>query len=349
MPAKPEMAIGPAGELVSLFCCAGGLDLGFEQAGFSIAAAVDLREASIESYNHNRIHKTGHVGDVTKLTPSRLDKLAGRRLAPAGIVGGPPCQSFSRAAHSADDDHRHELPLEFVRILREFNKREPVSFFAFENVPGLLKDKHKKRYARILKAFDRAGFAVESHILNASSFGVAQNRPRLILVGFNKTLHPGLKWKPPEAATPVPKKVREVIGSLPEPSFWTRDLDPGAIKPHPNHWCMTPKSKNFSTPGALVPGTSRGRSFRTLDWEQPSPTVAYGHREVHVHPNGHRRLSVYEAMLLQGFPAKYELTGSLSAQITQVSEAVPPPLALAIAESISHALAQYEAEARMAG
>jgi DNA (cytosine-5)-methyltransferase 1 len=112
---------------------------------------------------------------------------------------------------------------------------------------------------------------------------------------------------------------------------------------------MTPKSKSFSTPGALVPGTARGRSFRTLHWDQPSPTVAYGNREVHVHPDSRRRLSVYEAMLLQGFPPTYELLGSLSDQVTQVSEAVPPPLGHAIAESVKQALRRYAAEAAKTG
>jgi DNA (cytosine-5)-methyltransferase 1 len=111
---------------------------------------------------------------------------------------------------------------------------------------------------------------------------------------------------------------------------------------------MVPKSKNFTTPGALVQGTARGRSFRTLDWKQPSPTIAYGNNEVHVHPSGRRRLSVYEALLLQGFPPEYELLGTLSAQISQVSEAVPPPLSQAIATSIARDLARYRRQRRHA-
>lgn len=335
-------------ELISLFCGAGGLDLGFEQADFSIRLAVDRRSFSIDSYNHNRKGGKGHVADVTELNLEVMDRLAGGRLVPAGVIGGPPCQSFSRAAHSTADDPRHQLPHEFVRILRLFNARKPVGFFAFENVPGLLKKKHEARYKDIIAAFEAAGFAVASRILNASSFGVAQDRPRLILVGFNKSVYPGLEWEPPEPTAAAPKAVREVIAGLDPPRFWEKNLDPSEIKPHPNHWCMVPKSKNFTIDGALVPGTSRGRSFRTLHWERPSPTIAYGNREVHVHPDGKRRLSVYEALLLQGFSEKYELLGSLSAQITQVSEAVPPPLAKAIATSIAQAMARYQAEGEAA-
>jgi DNA (cytosine-5)-methyltransferase 1 len=97
---------------------------------------------------------------------------------------------------------------------------------------------------------------------------------------------------------------------------------------------MKPKSIRFTQEGMLVPGNGSHRSFKTLAWDQPSITVAYGHREVHVHPDCKRRLSVYEAMLLQGFPKSYELLGTLSSQITQVSEAVPPKMAEAVADAI---------------
>ena len=110
-----------------------------------------------------------------------------------------------------------------------------------------------------------------------------------------------------------------------------------AIPVHPNHWCMTPKSRRFFD-GSLLEGYSSHRSFKTLAWDEPSITVSYGHREVHVHPSGKRRLSVFEAMRLQGFPDDYVLDGTLSAQIDQVSEAVPPPLAEVVAMSIKSAL-----------
>lgn len=94
----------------------------------------------------------------------------------------------------------------------------------------------------------------------------------------------------------------------------------------------------FSKAGALVPGNGNGRSFKTLHWDRPSLTVAYGHREVHIHPGCHRRLSVFEAMRLQGFPDSYELLGNMSEQYSQVSEAVPPKLAQVVAQSVSEAI-----------
>ena len=90
--------------------------------------------------------------------------------------------------------------------------------------------------------------------------------------------------------------------------------------------------------GMLAEGQSWGRSFRTLYWDRPSWTVAYGHREVHVHPHGHRRLSIYEAMLLQSFDHGYKLTGNISNQARLISEAVPPRLAWYIATRIRQIL-----------
>ena len=323
-------------ELASLFSGAGGLDWGFEAAGFSPAVAVDIRPDAIKSYNHNRPKKArvGHTGDVAKLSAAKLDKLAGRTIRPVGVIGGPPCQSFSRATHSADDDPRHGLPLQFARILKELNARSPVHFFAFENVPGLLKEKHAERFASMVKAFERAGFIVFQGQMNASAFGVPQDRPRLILVGLNRKLYPDAVWTPPEGKPKTLVSVRQAIGVFPPPKYWERGLTPADIPHHPNHWCMVPKSKNFETEGALVQGTARGRSFRTLSWDKPSPTIAYGNREVHIHPDCKRRLSVYEALRLQGFPKRFKLLGTLSSQIQQVSEAVPPPLGKAIANSI---------------
>ena len=339
-----------AGEqILSLFCGAGGLDLGFERAGYSIGVAIDIRQSSVRTYNHNRPAGRGHVSDITQLGAEDLDRLAGERFAPFGIIGGPPCQSFSIATRSSEDDHRHDLPFEFVRILGELNQRAPVGFFVFENVPGLLQKRHAERYSAIQAAFAGEGFEVSSAVVNASWFGVAQNRRRLILAGINRSLYPGLEWSPPKSEATKPIPVKSLLRNLPDPAFWKRNLDRSKIKPHPNHWCMTPKSKNFETPGALMPGTARGRSFRTLDWNQPSPTVAYGNREVHVHPTGRRRLSVYEAMLLQGFPTSYEFCGTLSDQISQVSEAVPPPLAHAVACSVQGDLQRYAFEAMMTG
>jgi DNA (cytosine-5)-methyltransferase 1 len=93
--------------------------------------------------------------------------------------------------------------------------------------------------------------------------------------------------------------VREVIGGLPPPTFYQRGLKPKDITFHPNHWTMNPRSPKFRNG---MQGS--GRSFKKLAWDKPSYTVAYGNREVHIHPEGKRLLSASVAMLYQQFPTK---------------------------------------------
>lgn len=335
--------------LLSLFCGAGGLDLGFERAGYKVAMAFDIREDSVKSYNHNRKIKGTAIAqclDVRALTIEKLDELHGREFRPSGIIGGPPCQSFSRANKSQTlDDPRHELPFVYAQLIADLNARHPVPFFAFENVTGLNEEPHRERFLALKAKLDESGFSVTEAILNATAFGVPQNRVRVILVGLNKALFVGQTWFPPcgSGVAAARLTVRHAIGNLPEPTLFRRGLASSEINHHPNHWCMVPKSHKFTTKGALRQGKTGARSFKTLAWDKPSLTVAYGHREVHVHPECHRRLSVYEAMLLQGFPEKYELLGTLSSQITQVSEAVPPPMAKAIASAIKAQIMRAEA------
>jgi len=129
--------------------------------------------------------------------------------------------------------------------------------------------------------------------------------------------------------------VREAIEGFVEPAFYSRGLETKEIPFHPNHWTMKPKSKRFKSP---INGNGDGRSFKRLQWDKASPTIAFGHREIHVHPDGTRRLSIFEAMRLQGFPSDFVLEGNLSEQVEQVSDAVPPPVAVSIATAIKRSL-----------
>ena len=334
--------------LLSLFCGAGGLDLGFERAEFEVGLAFDKKLDSVRSYNHNRSHEpNGHCVDVNDLTLARLDELWGGTFKPEGLIGGPPCQSFSQANRSiTESDPRHLLPLVYARLLKQLNGRSPVKFFVMENVKGLRSGLHAHRLALFKKALAEAGFHVNELLLNAADYGTPQKRERLFIVGLNSNIFGKATWPGPTKVSIEDRApdVASVLRGLPEPQHFTKGADPDKFPLHRNHWCMAPKSPRFFD-GSLRTGDSSHRSFKTLAWEKPSITVAYGHREVHVHPGCHRRLSVYEAMLLQGFPHEYELIGSLSSQIDQVSEAVPPPMAEAVAYSISKILTRAKRKA----
>jgi DNA (cytosine-5)-methyltransferase 1 len=178
----PQRPIG-----IDLFAGAGGLSLGFEQAGFDVVAAVEIDPV------HAAVHKF-NFPDCAVL-PQSVVKLSGadiRRLAGIGdrtidvVFGGAPCQGFSLMGQRALEDPRNGLVREFVRIVSELE----ASYFVFENVKGLTVGKHQLFLEELIVAFDELGYRVQLpwKVLNASFFGVPQNRERLILIGARQGL-----------------------------------------------------------------------------------------------------------------------------------------------------------------
>lgn len=320
----------PSIPVLSLFSGAGGLDYGFEQAGFETVLAIDHSRAATSTFNANFAGNVARNEDLSDVSPSKVvEWLTDRNVAPRGIIGGPPCQGFSVGNTKArSDDPRNQLPFRYCDILETLKRKFDIEFFVFENVLGLRSPKHRKRLAEIVARFEQAGFRVAQGEVNAVRFGVAQNRRRLFLVGINKRLHSEADFQFPSGTDDV-RTVRQVISNLPDPVYRRPGLVADDIDYHPNHWTSPPCSTKFETQDF-----GDGRSFRKLDWDAPSWTVAYGNREIHIHPDGTRRLSVFEAMLLQSFPKKFVLAGNFCEQVTQVSNAVPPRVARAVASAI---------------
>lgn len=337
---KSQETAGNARPVLSLFSGSGGFDLGFRLAGFRPRLAVDIDLPAVETYRAN--HPGTHVVqlDLLKTKPGELVELWKKVVGlkgPVGIVGGPPCQAFSISnVHQKETDPRRRLLSRYAQVLEAFESEFGLDFFVFENVPGLVSKRHLRRFKLFKKRCEKAGFRIWDKVVDAGDFRIPQKRTRLIVVGVNKRRFPSLAFSIPVGdGQPLPS--RSALEGLPEPAFPGKGLEDCQIPFHPNHIAMVPKSPKFSN-GQLEPGDCRGRSFRVLEWDSPSYTVAYGHREVHVHPDLRRRLSVFEAMLLQGFPNWYELKGTLSQQIQLVSDAVPPPLGKGVAAALSRAL-----------
>ena len=323
-------------KVVSLFCGAGGLDLGFKDVGYTISVAIDAAGAAIRTHKKNFPRSNAVVGDLIKLQPAGVLDQVKERLKPGqriAVIGGPPCQGFSRAnTGSLSDDPRNSLPKLYLEIVAGLQSLYTVEFVVFENVLGIRDKKHVNTYKALMQGIADLGFDVTEKELCSADFGVPQNRRRIVLAGMRSG----------QGYTPVkPRKrkglqtVREAIGGLKEPVFFKHGLEPKDIPVHPNHWTMQPKSPRFLNPEAE---TGDGRSFKRLNWSKASPTIAFGHREIHIHPDGRRRLSIYEALLLQGFPEDFVLEGNLSEQVEQVSNAVPPPLARSVALAVKRAL-----------
>ena len=324
-------------KVISLFCGAGGLDLGFINEGFEVVVAIDYESAAIKTHKKNFPASNSLTGDLTALGPKGVREYVSKFLNPGdrvGIIGGPPCQGFSRSNPSADiEDPRNQLPSLYVKIIKELQQIYCIEFVVFENVLGMKDKKHSAKYLALIKGLKSLKFNIYENVLCALDYGVPQKRERIIVAA--------IKSVPDKFEFTIPKRngiatVRDAIGSLSSPVFFNRNLTPSDIPYHPNHWTMKPKSKKFST--HLPVYDTSTRSFRRLDWDKASPTIAFGNREIHVHPSGTRRLSIYEAMLLQGFPTSFVIEGNLSEQVTQVSNAVPPPLAQSVAAALKSVL-----------
>jgi DNA (cytosine-5)-methyltransferase 1 len=172
--------------LLSLFCGPGGLDEGFKQAGFSTELAFDLDQECVNTFNKNHA-SARQVAFVLDLATISYKSLNSYDFRPIGIIGGPPCQSFSVSnVHQSDDDPRHALPATYAKLLSSLNKHSPISFFLFENVTGLLSGRHQDRYALLKRKFRIAGFDLHETVLDAQDFGVPQRRKRLFIVGINR-------------------------------------------------------------------------------------------------------------------------------------------------------------------
>jgi DNA (cytosine-5)-methyltransferase 1 len=318
--------------VVSLFCGAGGLDLGFKNAGFEIAVAVDMSRAAIRTHSRNFAATHSEVADLVALGPKGVLGLVSRHIPKRrriAIIGGPPCQGFSRANTSAKaDDPRNAMPDLYAEIVGELAKEYTIEFVVIENVLGIRDKKHAPTFKRLTDRLASLGYTVYAEEHCAADFGVPQTRKRVVICAMNAD---SAFQKPKVKKRIGHATVADAIAGLPEPTLFERSLSPEDIPFHPNHWTMRPRSARFLS--RQSDGRS-ARSFKQLTWENASPTIAFGHREIHVHPSGHRRLSIYEAMLLQGFPKSFVLEGNLSEQVDQVSNAVPPPLATSIARAL---------------
>jgi DNA (cytosine-5)-methyltransferase 1 len=170
---------------IDLFAGAGGLSLGFEQAGFDVVAAVEIDPVHCAVHKFNFPECAVIPRSVVGLSATDIRKAVGiGGRAVDCVFGGPPCQGFSLIGHRALEDPRNSLVLEFVRIVAELEART----FVFENVKGLTIGRHREFLRELVSAFDEAGYNVRTpwHVLDAAHYGVPQHRERLILMGAKK-------------------------------------------------------------------------------------------------------------------------------------------------------------------
>lgn len=207
--------------VLDLFCGAGGLSYGFERTGdFVTVGGIDLLPDRIATFTANHDHAVGLAGDIRETSPEALRSIVGDVDV---IVGGPPCQGFSSIRPFrtlTEDDRRNSLVEHYVLMLAGLRPR----WFVFENVVGLVTHEGGEKLQAILDAFSEMGYAVSWRIVNAASFGVPQNRERVVIVG--NRLGIDFKWPTPTHHVnhrSMAGKRRELVTSLP--------LEMGVLKP----------------------------------------------------------------------------------------------------------------------
>lgn len=206
-------------KIVSLFSGAGGLDLGYHDAGFPLVLVVDSSPSAIKTHKRNFPSTTSIAGDLVELRAEGVLRHLDDSLSPGdsiGVIGGPPCQGFSRAnTGSAANDPRNKLPLLYLEIVEALQTKYKVQFVLFENVLGIRDTKHSIVFRGILSKFSEIGLDAGVEECSALDFGVAQTRNRVIISGFSSA-----SIAAAFALTKIPRKdltVRSVIGGLPQP------------------------------------------------------------------------------------------------------------------------------------
>jgi DNA (cytosine-5)-methyltransferase 1 len=322
-------------DIVALFSGCGGLDLGFRKAGFNVVWANEYDKEIWETYEKNHLDTVLDKRDIKKISSAEIPDCV-------GIIGGPPCQSWSEAGSQRGiNDDRGKLFLEYVRILKD---KQPL-FFLAENVSGMLHKKHQLALNNIIAAFEEAGYAISYKLLNAIRYNVPQDRKRVIFVGYHVNLKKRFNFGLLKQSSHIPT-LKETIWDLREcaiPALETNKTNSDSCYV-PNHEYMT---GGFSS---IYMSRNRVRS-----WDEPSFTIQAGGRHAPIHPQAnrmihigkdkwifdpnspqpYRRLSIRECARIQTFPDDFIVYyKNLIAGYKMIGNAVPVNFSYALAQAI---------------
>ena len=325
--------------IISLFSGAGGLDKGFHNAGFTTVTANEYDRKISPTFRANFPNVNLIEKDIRN-TPS--SEFADNVV---GIIGGPPCQSWSEAGSlKGIEDARGQLFFEYIRILKD---KQPL-FFVAENVSGMLAKRHSVAVKDFMDLFDKSGYYVNLSMLNANDFGVPEDRNRVFYIGFRKDLN----IHDFEFPTPLKHKptLREAIWDLQETAI------PAKEKNHTNgSSCKIANNEYFI--GAYSPiFLSRNR---VRAWDEPGFTVQASGRQCQLHPQApkmekieknlqrfvpgkehlYRRMTVREVARIQSFPDDFKfLYEDVNYGYKMIGNAVPVNLAYHVAMQIKKTL-----------
>lgn len=289
---------------VSLFCGAGGLDLGLKQAGINLLWAIDFDKDAVATYRKN-IGNHVICDDIKNINFEVVPKCD-------VVVGGFPCQGFSVANQKRKvDDERNFLYKSFIAAVHSLRPK----FFIAENVKGILSLDKGEAIKNIISDFENEGYMVRYKLFNMADYGIPQTRHRVIIIGQRRDIAPEFLFEFPKPThhkdgigLPQWKSISEAISHFPDPDISTE---------YPNHVYSKYRVvfRNFT-------------AHRETDPSKPSPTIlARGNGKGGVcaipHYNGLRRLTIRESAAVQTFPDNFEFIGAMNSCYRQVGNAVP--------------------------
>ncbi len=350
---------------IDLFCGAGGLSLGFQQAGFNIIVGVDNEPAALETFEYNHKGSVGLNADLSQQeTFDLILKTAGDKKIDV-IIAGPPCQGFSLTGPRNFDDPRNKLYLAVIEMVKQYKPKG----FIIENVPGMATMYKGQVKDEVLRRFDEIGYNIACQILKACDYGVPQMRKRLVFMGVRKDIGEPHFPKPsfgPETDRPY-RTCRDAISDLPtrESEFGENSdsyngpaiteyqkLMRGDCSVLSNHVAtnhkqfvketiaLVPEGGNYKN---LPEGIGESRNFHMawtrLNGNAPARTVDTGHRNL-FHYELNRVPTVRENARIQSFPDNFVFKGTRTKQDRQVGNAVPPLLGQALAEELLKIIAK---------
>jgi DNA (cytosine-5)-methyltransferase 1 len=351
--------------VLDLFSGAGGLSAGFraESTRFATVRAVEHDKAAAATYAENHNPSSVFTGGIQEWLRSEGTPEADI------VIGGPPCQGFSALGKRNVFDERNHLWLHYAETIR----RAQPKFFVLENVPAFLQSVQHSRFKRQCHPSGPLGaYTFQARVLNAADYGAAQVRKRVILIGYHRDLRfPGFPdathGRIADAQHEEWRSLDHVIGDLrravTDIDLPTRYIEvggtrlPGAFKTSELHLtrdyeqisiarfrCVPADGNRFDIEPSLLPEcwkkhtTGTGDVMGRLNFSKPSVTIRTEffkpEKGRYLHPTQHRAITHHEAARIQGFDDDYKWIGSKVSIARQIGNAVPIPLAQAIARKL---------------
>ena len=325
---------------IDLFCGAGGLSLGFDNARFENIFSVEFNTGFAKTYLRNFPKHRLIIDDIRNINNNQIKNFINNNNVDV-VVGGPPCQGFSKAGNIGRtfiEDNRNELFKEFVRFVAFIQPK----IFVMENVAAMATHLKGETIKIIIKAFEDAGcgYKVKHEVLNCVDYGIAQKRRRIIVVGVRNDVNSEFLY-PKKSKTIL--TIKDVIDDLPQ-------LVSGQKSDVPNHIAMSHSfqmlekmsyvkdgGNRMDIPEKLRPKSGDIRKYIRYNSKMPSVCVTGDMRKI-FHYEQNRALTARELARIQSFPDDFIFEGTPIQIQQQIGNAVPPKLAYKIAMQVEETL-----------